>query len=592
MRVTIVSEYCRPWPGGISEHVFHEARELQRRGHQVRVVSGPGAATDLPEGVAGVAFEATLRERGIVGDSSHVVVENDFDALVPSTSLSDLVGDGEAPFAARVREIAKDIPGDKAIAMRASCTFTGAAAFPDTFPREDVADVAALLLSHAKLVNPAHGMAARLHGWLDGRYVSLAELERYAGWVLRGERSARSGPTWKPSELSDIRHALVRGLQTGDSVELAPLSGAHSDVPWSGLFGTAWGSGKLVDAEVLSTGAFEFSARYGRLLPEQEEMAAVGARNPIGGMGVAMFGPTLLEYGTHEQKAEHIPFIARGERRWCQGFSEPGAGSDLASLSTKAEDKGDHFLVNGQKIWTSGAQFADWCFCLVRTDSTKKHEGISFLLIDMSDPGVEVRPILMISGASGQCQTFFTDVKVPKGNLMGELNKGWTYAKRLLQFERQGMGGGRGDGAGQRAMGPSLSERALSYVGKDDEGKLADSDLRTRLTENAMAQRAFSLTAQRVAAEARGSTSPSAATSIMKNAGMSANQNRAELTLEIMGNRGNGWEGEGFQRDELSAVRGWLGGKAGTIFGGSSEIQSNIISKRILTLPESSATQS
>ena len=323
-----------------------------------------------------------------------------------------------------------------------------------------------------------------------------------------------------------------------------------------------------------------------------QEMGRIGARNPIQGMGPGMFGSTLMEYGSHEQKLLHGKKIATGEIRWCQGFSEPGAGSDLASLSTKAEDKGDHFLVNGQKIWTSGAQFADWCFCLVRTDSTKKHEGISFLLIDMSDPGVEVRPILMISGASGQCQTFFTDVKVPKANLMGELNKGWTYAKRLLQFERQGMGGGRGDGAGQRNTGPSLTDRALTYVGKDDEGKLADSDLRTRLTENAMAQRAFALTAQRVAAEARGSTSPSAATSIMKNAGMSANQNRAELTLEIMGNRGNGWEGEGFQRDELSAVRGWLGGKAGTIFGGSSEIQSNIISKRILTLPESSATQS
>ncbi|HVY03754.1 MAG TPA: acyl-CoA dehydrogenase family protein [Caulobacterales bacterium] len=322
-----------------------------------------------------------------------------------------------------------------------------------------------------------------------------------------------------------------------------------------------------------------------------QEMARIGARNPIQGMGPGMFGSTLMEYGSHEQKLLHGRRIAKGEVRWCQGFSEPGAGSDLAGLQTKAEDKGDHYLVNGQKIWTSGAQYADWCFCLVRTDSTKKHEGISFLLIDMHDPGVEVRPILMISGASGQCQTFFTDVKVPKENLMGELNKGWTYAKRLLQFERQGMGGGRGDGAGQRNAGPSLSARALSYYGKDEDGKLADSDFRTRLTENAMAQRAFSLTAQRIAAEARGSTSPSSATSIMKNAGMAANQMRAELTIELMGNRGFGWEGAGFEREELSAVRGWLGGKAGSIFGGTNEVQNNIISKRILTLPESTATQ-
>ena len=324
-----------------------------------------------------------------------------------------------------------------------------------------------------------------------------------------------------------------------------------------------------------------------------QEMAKIGARNPIQGMGPGMFGSTLMEYGSHEQKLKHGIPIARGEIRWCQGFSEPGAGSDLASLSTKAEDKGDHFLVNGQKIWTSGAQYADWCFCLVRTDSTKKHEGISFLLIDMSDPGVEVRPILMISGASGQCQTFFTDVKVPKENLMGELNKGWTYAKRLLQFERQGMGGGRGDGAPtMRQAGPSLTQQALNYVGKDSKGRLADADLRMRLCENAMAQKAFSLTAARIAAEARGNSSPSAAPSIMKNAGMNANQMRAELTLEVFGNRGHGWEGAGFNKEELSAVRGWLGGKAGTIFGGSSEIQNNIISKRILGLPDSLATQS
>jgi len=124
----------------------------------------------------------------------------------------------------------------------------------------------------------------------------------------------------------------------------------------------------------------------------QAEMRAIGAWNPIGGMGVMMFGPTLLEYGNEEQKQRHIPPIVRGEKRWCQGYSEPGAGSDLASLQTKAEDKGDHFLVNGQKIWTSGAQYADWCFCLTRTDPTKKHEGISFLLIDMRTPGSRPGP--------------------------------------------------------------------------------------------------------------------------------------------------------------------------------------------------------
>ena len=172
-----------------------------------------------------------------------------------------------------------------------------------------------------------------------------------------------------------------------------------------------------------------------------EELARAGAINPITGMGTMMFGPTLLEYGTPEQKARFIPPIVKGEVRWCQGFSEPGAGSDLASLQTKCEDKGNHFLVNGQKIWTSGANYADWCFCLVRTDTTRKHEGISFLLIDMKSPGVETRPIKLISGNSPFCETFFTDVKVPKDQLVGPLNGGWTIAKRLLEHERQGIGG-------------------------------------------------------------------------------------------------------------------------------------------------------
>src|SRR6185295_10567512 len=142
-----------------------------------------------------------------------------------------------------------------------------------------------------------------------------------------------------------------------------------------------------------------------------EEMAAIGARNPIGGMGVRMFGPTLVEYGTEALKRQHLPGIIKGEVRWCQGYSEPGSGSDLASLQTRAEDKGDHWLVNGSKIWTSGANLADRCFCLVRTDTSKKHEGISFLLIDMKSPGVEARPILLINGTTPFCETFFTDVK-------------------------------------------------------------------------------------------------------------------------------------------------------------------------------------
>jgi alkylation response protein AidB-like acyl-CoA dehydrogenase len=316
-----------------------------------------------------------------------------------------------------------------------------------------------------------------------------------------------------------------------------------------------------------------------------EEMNKTGARNPIVGMGPGMFGHTLLEYGSEEQKQRHFPPIVRGELRWCQGFSEPGSGSDLASLSTKAEDMGDHYLVNGQKIWTSGAQFADWCFCLVRTDpKAKKHEGISFLLIDMRSPGVLARPIKMISGASGQCETFFTDVKVPKENLMGQLNGGWAIAKRLLQHERNGMGNRSGDPRAVQA--DTLVDTAKKYVGVDEAGRLADADLRSRLTAFKMDEQAFRQTVRRAAAEARGANSPSATTSIMKNVSMKVMQDRSEMLLEIMGSQGLGWEGDSFDKEELSTVRGWLAGKAGSIYGGSQEIQNNIITKRILGLPE------
>ena len=314
-----------------------------------------------------------------------------------------------------------------------------------------------------------------------------------------------------------------------------------------------------------------------------EEMNAVGAYNPIGGMGVIMFGPTLLEYGTEAQKQRHIPPIVKGEIQWCQGFSEPGAGSDLAALQTKAEDKGDHFEITGQKIWTSGAQYADWCFCLVRTDTTKKHEGISFVLFPMHQPGVEVRPIKLIAGSSPFCETFFSGAIAKKEDLVGPLNGGWTIAKRLLQHERSGL---TGAGGGLGAGGKPIEQLAKEYVGLDDEGRLADADLRTRLVTNAINMRAFQQTAMRAMMESKSNAGPSNATSIMKNAGTQLIQERQEMALEIMGHQGLGWEGDGFSADELAAVRGWLFGKAFTIFGGSQEVQSNIVSKRILGLPD------
>ncbi|MBV9043825.1 MAG: acyl-CoA dehydrogenase family protein, partial [Alphaproteobacteria bacterium] len=317
----------------------------------------------------------------------------------------------------------------------------------------------------------------------------------------------------------------------------------------------------------------------------QEEMARIGAVNPIGGMGVGLFGPTLLEYGTEEQKQRYIPDIVNGKVWWCQGYSEPGSGSDLASLQTRAEDKGDHWLVNGQKIWTSGAQYADWCYCLVRTDpKAKKHEGISFLMIDMKSPGVEVRPILLINGTSPFCETFFTGVKVPKENLMGPLNGGWTVGKRLLQFERDGQGGNARGASFRGADARGVDEIAKTYVGADGQGRIADADLRVRVADHMMDAAAMRLTVQRMQDDARSNQGPSAVTSIMKNANVKVNQTRAELLIEIMGFQGLGWEGEHFSENEINATRNWLSGKAQSIYGGSNEIQSNIIAKRILGL--------
>jgi alkylation response protein AidB-like acyl-CoA dehydrogenase len=318
----------------------------------------------------------------------------------------------------------------------------------------------------------------------------------------------------------------------------------------------------------------------------EQEISRGGYRAPLASFGLWMLGPVLLEYATEAQKQEHLPRIARGEIRWCQGYSEPGAGSDLASLATKCEDKGDHWLINGQKIWTSYANRADWCFCLVRTDATKKHEGVSFILIDMTSPGIETRPIQLISGDSPFCETFFTDVKVPKGNLVGQVNGGWEIAKRLLQYERQNISAGFGAGGSAGGTAGDLGEMAKTYIGVDETGAVADADLRARITRNKMDFQSFYLTLARVAAESRASNGPSAATSIIKYAAAALAQERSELMIETLGVQGLGWEGEAFEPKELAATRGWLRAKANSIEGGTSEVNLNVIAKRVLGLPD------
>ena len=314
----------------------------------------------------------------------------------------------------------------------------------------------------------------------------------------------------------------------------------------------------------------------------KEEMARLGCRTPLFSFGISMLGPVLLKYGSEEQKAEHLPPIARGELRWCQGYSEPGAGSDLASLATRAEDQGDHYLVNGQKIWTSYANYADWIFCLVRTDTSTKHGGISFLLFDMQSAGVETRPITLISGASVFCETFLTDVRVPKRNLVGRLNGGWEIAKELLQHER-GMISDIG-----RAIGgtvPAVDIVAQRYLG-DAEGRIGDPVLRDAVARHVMDDRAFALTLRRAAQESEGGASSGGVSSMFKYFGTEQNKRKFELILKCAGANALGWEGEGFSEEELTVCRTWLRSKGNSIEGGTSEVQLNVIAKRVLGLPD------
>jgi acyl-CoA dehydrogenase len=304
----------------------------------------------------------------------------------------------------------------------------------------------------------------------------------------------------------------------------------------------------------------------------KQEMSRLGARNPLMSFGISMLGPALLKYGNEEQKKLYLTQIAKGEIRWCQGYSEPGAGSDLASLQTKCEDKGDHWLVNGQKVWTSYADKADWIFCLVRTDpAAPKHEGISFLLFDMASPGVSTRPILLISGNSPFCETFFDDVKVPKDQLVGTLNKGWDVAKYLLGHERE-MISGIGLGGQSESLGAALKE-ALA----------GDPMLRADVARFDVDQMAFRAMSERFIDELKAGRAHPAQPSMMKYAGTELNKARHELVMAAGGSDRLEWESE--RSNKGKSAREWLRTKANSIEGGTSEIQLGIIAKRILELP-------
>ena len=311
-----------------------------------------------------------------------------------------------------------------------------------------------------------------------------------------------------------------------------------------------------------------------------EEMQRINARTPLVSFGLWMIGPVLLEYGTEAQRQEHLPKIIKGEIWWCQGYSEPAYGSDLAGLQTRAEDKGDHFLVNGQKVWTSYANKADWIYALVRTNNEVKHGGITMLIFDMATAGVSTSPIKLISGNSPFCETFFDDVKVPKqGSIVGELNGGWEVSNRLLQLERENVS------ADAFAVASPVDLGALSkqYLGETD-GAIADPLIRDNLANLKMREKALHLTIKRIMDEAKAGSSTGAASSIIKFIGAEFNKDRYEYFLEIMGQQGLGWEGQGFSDVELETCREWLRSKANSIEGGTTEINLNVVAKRVLGL--------
>ena len=318
-----------------------------------------------------------------------------------------------------------------------------------------------------------------------------------------------------------------------------------------------------------------------------QEMGRIKATAASSGMGLTMIGPTLLEFGTEAQKQRHLPSICDGTIRWCQGYSEPGAGSDLAALQAKAVIEGDQFVINGQKIWTSGAQYADWMFALVRTDpDAPKHEGISFVLLDMHQTGVSVKPIGLISGSSPFCETFLDNAIAHREDLVGELNKGWAIGKRLLQFERSGIGGLSGAANRKKVVKKNvIADLAKQYIGTTN-GKIADSEYRDKILKQTMTEKAFQLTTARVVQENQSGQTPGATTSIFKLVGSTLARESASLKSELMGVQGLGWEGQGFESSELEATRNWLNSRAVTIYGGTNEVQMNIIGKRVLGLPD------
>jgi alkylation response protein AidB-like acyl-CoA dehydrogenase len=382
------------------------------------------------------------------------------------------------------------------------------------------------------------------------------------------------------TELDGFRSDTRAWLEANCPAKMRKPIRSEADICWGGRNWTFQSGAQKQWLEVMAErgwtvpdwptdyGGGGLSAAEARVL--KEEMQRIGARPPLTSFGISMLGPALLKFGTEEQKRHYLPKIACGEIRWCQGYSEPGAGSDLAGLQTKADDEGDHWLVNGQKVWTSYADKADWIFCLVRTSSKSKQGGISFLLFDMETPGVSTKPILLISGSSPFCETFFDNVKVPKDQIVGEVNKGWDVAKYLLGHEREMIAA--------MGLGTSGSSVTLGSVVRP-----ADPFLRAEIAAFDVDALAFAAMSERFAAMWKAGEVHPASPSMMKYAGTELNKRRNQLAMAAGGSDALEWDSER-SRDGATA-RSWLRSKGNSIEGGTSEIQLNIVAKHILGLP-------
>jgi alkylation response protein AidB-like acyl-CoA dehydrogenase len=394
------------------------------------------------------------------------------------------------------------------------------------------------------------------------------------------------------ADLDTFRSETRAWLEANCPAEMREPVRDESDIYWGGRRATfkndaqkAWleacvAKGYTVPSWPKAYGGAGLAPAEAKVL--REEMGRINARPPLSSFGIWMLGPALLHFGTEGQKQRFLNEIARGEIRWCQGYSEPGSGSDLVSLQTFGEDKGDSWTVNGQKVWTSYADHADWIFCLVRTDKDNKYGGITFMLFDMASEGATTKPILLISGNSPFCETFFDDVSVPKSYgddcpaYVGQINRGWDVAKYLLGHEREMISGA--DGGDRTAGMGAAMKRHAAKLGDD-----LDPVLRAELAMFDVDALAYTAMGEKFLDEIKVGKAHPAQPNMMKYAGTELNKRRHELMMAVGGSRSLEWDSEETEGGKPS--RTWLRTKANSIEGGTSEVMLNVIAKRILDLP-------